>query len=181
MERRYFLTSAAAAAAAVAGKRLKAAPSDTVRVACVGLRGRGKDHIRGYSNLPNVEIVAMCDIDESVLNERADAFEKTGKKKPELFVDIRKLLEKKDIDAISIATPNHSHTLQTIWACQAGKDVYVEKPCAHNMFEARQVVAAAEKYGRMVQHGSQQRSGVGRTVVQHIKDGLIGDVYMARG
>src|ERR1043166_8378592 len=109
MERRYFLTSAAAAAAAVAGKRLKAAPSDTVRVACVGLRGRGKDHIRGYSNVPNVEIVAMCDVDESVLNQRANDFAKDGRKKPQTYVDIRKLLENKEIDAISIATPNHSH------------------------------------------------------------------------
>src|ERR1035441_10329899 len=181
MERRYFLTSAAAAAAALAGKRLKAAPSDTVRIACVGLRGRGKDHIRGYSSLRNVEIVAMCDIDESVLNERAAGLEKAGKKKPQTYVDIRKLLENKEIDAISIATPNHSHTLQTIWACQAGKDVYVEKPCSHNIFEAKQIVAAARKYGRMVQHGSQQRSGIGRAVVQHIQDGLLGDVYMARG
>ena len=182
MERRYFLTSAAAAAAAVAGKRLKAAPSDTVRIACVGLRGRGKDHIRGYSNLPNVEIVAMCDVDESVLNERAAGLEKTGKKKPETYVDIRKLLENKEIDAISIATPNHSHTLQTIWACQAGKDVYVEKPCSHNIFEAKQIVAAARKYNRMVQQGSQSRSSVAlKEAVQRMREGELGDVYMARG
>src|SRR5690349_7847408 len=182
MERRYFLTSAAAAAAAVAGKRLRAAPSDTVRVACVGLRGRGKDHIKGYSNLPNVEIVAMCDIDESVLNERAAGLEKAGKKKPQTYVDIRKLLENKDIDAISIATPNHSHTLQTIWACQAGKDVYVEKPCSHNIFEAKQIVAAARKYNKMVQQGSQIRSSKAvQEAVQSMRDGLIGDVYLSRG
>ena len=182
MERRYFLTSAAAAAAALAGKRLKAAPSDTVRIACVGLRGRGKDHIRGYSNLPNVEIVAMCDIDESVLNERAAGLEKTGKKKPQTYVDIRKLLDNKEIDAISIATPNHSHTLQTIWACQAGKDVYVEKPCSHNIFEAKQIVAAARKYNRMVQQGSQSRSSVAlKEAVQKMREGELGDVYMARG
>src|SRR5580700_10127190 len=182
MERRYFLSTAAAAAATLAGKRLKAAPSDTVRIACVGLRGRGKDHIRGYSNLSNVEIVAMCDIDESVLNERASGFEKTAGKKVQTYTDIRKLLENKEIDAISIATPNHSHTLQTIWACQAGKDVYVEKPCSHNIFEARQIVAAARKYNRMVQQGSQSRSSVAlQDGVQKMREGLIGDIYMARG
>ena len=182
MERRYFLSSAAAAAATLAGRRLKAAPSDRVRIACVGLRGRGKDHIRGYSNLENVEIVAMCDIDESVLNERASAFEKTGKTRPATYTDIRKLLEDKNIDAISIATPNHSHTLQTIWACQAGKDVYVEKPCSHNIFEAKQIVAAARKYNRMVQQGSQSRSSVAlQEGVQRMREGELGDVYMARG
>ena len=158
-----------------------ASPNDTVRVACVGFRGRGKDHIRAYSQMANVEIAALCDIDESVLNAQLAAIEKAKGKRPAAYTDIRKLLEDKSIDAISIATPNHSHTLQTIWACQAGKDVYVEKPCSHNMFEARQIVAAAQKYGRMVQHGSQQRSGVGRDVVQHINEGLLGDVYMARG
>jgi predicted dehydrogenase len=184
MERRYFLTTAAAAAASVASRRLKAAPSDTVRVACVGLRGRGKDHIRGYTALENkgVEIVAMCDVDQSVLNERAGAFEKTGKKKPQLYGDLRKLLENKEIDAISIATPNHWHTLQTIWACQAGKDVYVEKPCTHNIFEAKQIVAAARKYNRMVQQGSQSRSSVAlKEAVQKMREGELGDVYMARG
>jgi predicted dehydrogenase len=129
----------------------------------------------------NVEIAALCDIDESVLNAQVAAIEKTKGKRPAAYTDFRKLLEDKSIDAVSIATPNHSHALQTIWACQAGKDVYVEKPCSHNMFEARQIVGAAQKYGRMVQHGSQQRSGIGRVVVQHIREGLIGDVYMARG
>ena len=147
----------------------------------MGFRGRGRDHIRAYSQMANVEIAALCDIDESVLNAQAAAIEKAKGKRPAAYTDLRKLLEDKSIDAISIATPNHSHTLQTIWACQASKDVYVEKPCSHNMFEARQIVSAAQKYGRIVQHGSQQRSGIGRAVVQHINDGLLGDVYMARG
>jgi predicted dehydrogenase len=180
MDRRYFLGSAISAGVALRSSAL-ASPNDTVRVACVGFRGRGKDHIRAYSQMDNVEIAALCDIDESVLNTQLTAIEKAKGKRPAAYTDIRKLLEDKSIDAISIATPNHSHTLQTIWACQAGKDVYVEKPCSHNMFEARQIVAAAQKYGRLVQHGSQQRSGVGRNVVEHIKEGLLGDVYMARG
>lgn len=180
MNRRYFLGSAVSAGIALRSSAL-ASPNDTVRVACVGVRGRGRDHIHAYSKLQNVEIAAMCDIDESVLNSRLDAYEKAKGKRPAAYTDVRKLLEDKSIDAISIATPNHSHTLQTVWACQAGKDVYVEKPCSHDMFEARQIVAAAQKYDRIVQHGTQQRSAIGQEAVRQLRDGLIGDVYMARG
>ena len=180
MDRRYFLGSAISAGVALRPSAL-ASPNDTVRLACVGFHGRGRDHIRAYSQMTNVEIAALCDIDESVLNAQVAALEKSQGKRPAAYTDLRKLLEDKSIDAVSIATPNHSHTLQTIWSCQAGKDVYVEKPCSHNMFEARQIVAAAQKYGRIVQHGSQQRSGIGREVVQHIREGLLGDLYMARG
>jgi predicted dehydrogenase len=159
-----------------------ASPNDTVRVACVGLRGRGKSHINAFSNMPNVEIVAFCDVDEKVLGERIAGMEKAGKKRPAGYSDLRKLLEDKSIDAISIATPNHWHALQTIWACQAGKDVYVEKPCTHNMFEIQQIIAAARKYKRMVQQGSQSRSSVAlREAVQKMREGLLGEIYMARG
>jgi predicted dehydrogenase len=179
MNRRNFLGSAASAAAML--RSSAASPNDTVRMGCVGVRGRGRDHIRAYNQMPNVEIAAVCDIDESILNARVDEIEKAKGKRPAAFTDLRKLLDDKSIDAISIATPNHHHTLQTIWACQAGKDVYVEKPCSHDMFEARQIVAAAQKYNRIVQHGTQQRSSIGRVVVQKMRDGLIGDIYMARG
>jgi predicted dehydrogenase len=175
MNRRIFLGSAISAGA------LLGSPNDTVRVACVGVRGRGRDHIRAYSQMQNVEIAAVCDVDESILNARLGEIEKAKGKRPAGFTDVRKLLEDKSIDAISIATPNHHHTLQTIWACQAGKDVYVEKPCSHDMFEARQIVAAAKKYNRMVQHGTQQRSSIGREAVQKMNAGLIGDIYLARG
>src|SRR5438552_3722853 len=175
MNRRIFLGSAA-----LLGKAM-ASPNDTVRVGCVGVRGRGKDHIRAYNAMPNVEIAAICDIDESMMNARLGEIEKAKGKRPAGFTDVRKLLEDKSIDAVSIATPNHHHTLQTIWACQAGKDVYVEKPCSHDMFEARQIAAAAQKYQRMVQHGTQQRSSIGREAVQKMREGLIGDIYMARG
>ncbi len=147
----------------------------------MGVHGRGRSHLGAFSRMANVEVAAICDVDESVLNAQVSALEKAKGKRPAAFTDLRKLLEDKSIDVISIATPNHHHTLQTIWACQAGKDVYVEKPCSHNMFEARQIVAAAQKYQRMVQHGTQQRSGIGRVVVQQLRDGLIGDIYMARG
>ena len=163
---------------------LKAAPSinDTVRVACVGIRGQGRAHIHMYSQMPTVEIAALCDVDESVLNQRTQEMVSAGKKKPAGYTDVRKLLEDKSIDAISIATPNHWHSLMGIWACQAGKDVYVEKPCSHNIFEGHQLVQAAAKYNRIVQHGTNSRSGVAvREAVEKMRAGVIGDVYMARG
>src|SRR6266567_7918951 len=180
MNRRYFLTSSALAGAQLATTGLASA-NDTVRVACVGVRGQGGAHIKAYSAMPNVEIAAVCDVDESVLSKRLGEIESSGKKRPAGFTDIRKVLEDKSIDAISIATPNHWHSLMGIWACQAGKDVYVEKPCAHDMFEARQIVAAAQKYNRLVQHGTNCRSGVAREAVQKLQEGVIGDLYMSRG
>ncbi|MBL8210373.1 MAG: Gfo/Idh/MocA family oxidoreductase [Bryobacterales bacterium] len=181
MERRHFLMSSAAlASSAMQGL---SSPNDTIRVACVGIRGQGRSHIGAYSKMPNVEIAALCDVDDNVMRQRLADLDKMGKKKPAVYSDLRKLLEDKSIDAISIATPNHQHTLQTIWSLQAGKHVYCEKPCAHNMFEAKQIVAAARKYDKqLVQHGTNSRSGVAiREAMQHMRDGLIGDVYMARG
>src|SRR5690349_9666736 len=180
MNRRHFVMGSLAAGAAVRSRAL-ASPNDTVRVACVGVHGQGRTHIAKYSAMENVEIAAICDVDESVLNARVEEIEKAGKKRPAGYTDLRKLLEDKSIDAISIATPNHNHTMQTIWGCQAGKHVYVEKPCAHDMFEARQIVAAAKKYNRLVQHGTNSRSGAARDAVKQLREGVIGDVYLARG
>jgi predicted dehydrogenase len=181
MNRRYFLMSSAPMAARLRASSLPS-PNDTVRVACVGVRGQGRAHIRSYAAMPEVEIAALCDVDESVLEARLSEIEKMGKKRPAAFVDYRKLLEDKSIDAVSLATPNFHHALQTIWACQAGKDVYVEKPCTHNIFEARQIVAAARRYDRIVQHGANTRSSAGaQEGVRQLRQGLIGEVYMARG
>jgi hypothetical protein len=156
--------------------------NERVRVAICGVRGRGNDHIHGFSRVPGTELAALCDVDENVSNQRLGEIEKLDLPRPKSYVDIRKLLEVKEIDAISIATPNHWHSLMAIWACQAGKDVYVEKPCSHNMFEARQIVAAARKYDRIVQQGSQRRSAVAlQEAVQKMRAGVIGDLYMARG
>jgi predicted dehydrogenase len=182
MNRRVFLMGSAAAASAAFNAGALAGPNDRLRVACVGIRGRGRAHINALSKLPDVELAALCDIDESVLEQRSADVEKAGKKRPAGYTDFRNLLEDKTIDAVTIATPNHVHSLQTIWACQAGKDVYVEKPCSHNMFESKQIVAAARKYSRIVQHGSQHRSDPSmQEAVAKIKEGLIGDVYMGRG
>ena len=152
--------------------------NDRVRVAICGLNGRGKDHIHGFSQVSNVEIAALCDVDENVLRKRQG--EVDGK--PQTFVDIRKMLEDRSIDAISIATPNHWHALMAIWACQAGKDVYVEKPCSHNLWEGSQLVRAAEKYNRIVQHGTQIRSARAiQKAVTSLHEGGLGEVYLARG
>ena len=158
------------------------AASDRVRVAVLGVNGRGKDHISGFMGLENVEVATLCDPDASLLAERAKEIEKQYGKKVKAVQDLRKVFDDKEIDAVSIATPNHWHALATIWACQAGKDVYVEKPGAHNIWEGRRMIEAARKYNRIVQHGVQLRSSPAiQEAVRHLRDGVIGNVYMARG
>jgi predicted dehydrogenase len=131
--------------------------NDDIRVAVVGINGRGGSHIGAFDEMEGVRLAALCDVDRNVLDKRAKKFEDKNIKLDK-YVDIRELLENKNIDAISIATTNHWHSLATIWACQAGKDVYVEKPCSHNVFEGRKCVEAARKYKRIVQHGTQSRA-----------------------
>ncbi len=187
MNRRHFLMGTAGVAAL--SRSARSSPNDTIRVACIGVgdpdigvKGQGNAHLQAYSAMRNVEVAAICDVDERLLGHGQNLVEKTGRKRPAGVKDFRKILEDKSIDAVSIATPDHHHALQAIWACQAGKDVYVEKPCSHNIFEARQIVAAAHKYDRIVQHGVNARSGAAvREAVQKMREGLIGDVYMARG
>jgi len=182
LNRRDFLwaTGAGLATLALRGKVLGA--NDRVRLAVCGLRGRGKDHIAGFSHLPNVEIAALCDVDENILNQRAREIEKMGLPRPRPYADVRKLLEDKDVDAVSVATPNHWHALIGIWTCQAGKDLYIEKPCSHNQWEGRQLVRAVRKYNRICQHGSQARSNPGMLEgIERLREGLIGDPYLARG
>jgi predicted dehydrogenase len=186
INRRDFIKSSAEAAAVGSlGFNIKTragSPNDTIRVAVVGVRGQGNSHIREYMRMENVEIAALCDVDESQLKLRSGEVEKSKNKKPAEFVDIRKLLEDKSIDVISIATPNHWHSLMGIWACQAGKDVYIEKPCSHTFWEGKQLVAAARKYNRIVQHGTNSRSTPAlREAMQKMKEGVIGEVYMSRG
>ncbi|HJZ96867.1 MAG TPA: Gfo/Idh/MocA family oxidoreductase, partial [Candidatus Solibacter sp.] len=142
----------------MAGPHQVLGANERVRVALCGVRGRGSDHLKNYSKLPNVEIAAICDVDESVRTKCLSNMDQMGMAKPKTYVDIRKLLEDKSIDAISIATPNHWHALMAIWGCQAGKDVYVEKPCTHNLWEGQQLIKAAQRYNRIVQHGTQIRS-----------------------
>jgi predicted dehydrogenase len=179
VDRRHFLMSSVALPAVLNASKLQS-PNDTIRVAVVGFHGRGKAHISAYLKIPKVEIAALCDVDGAVLEQGCKMVEAAGKKRPATFVDMRKLLDDQSIDAISLATPNFHHTVQTIWGLQAGKDVYVEKPCSYNMFEAQQIIAASRKYDRIVQDGT----GAGAQLHEakrRLSEGIIGDVYMARG
>ena len=181
MNRRHFMMSSAAATAAQA-VRTTDSPNDTVRVAVIGCGGRGASHMGAWTGMPNVSLAALVDVDDTHAERYIGQLQRRGKNPVPTFRDIRKVLDDKNIDAVSIATPNHWHTLQAIWACQAGKDVYVEKPCSHNVFESRQIVAAARKYNRMVQQGSQSRSSPAlQEAVQKMKAGEFGEIYMARG
>ena len=128
--------------------------NDDLRLAVVGFRGQGGLHLRLLRELPGVRVVALCDADRAVL-ERGVSEAARMEQPVEGYVDVRKLLESKNVDAVTTATPNHWHCLVTVWACQAGKDVYVEKPLSHNIFEGRKSVEAAAKYQRIVQWGNQ--------------------------
>jgi len=182
LRRREFLKTSLLATTALTAMpaRLWAAvngANSDVRVAVVGLNGRGGGHISEYRKIKGVRIAALCDVDLRVLEAK-------GKSVPEAmkFQDIRKLLESKEIDAISIATTNHWHALMTIWACQAGKDVYVEKPCSHNVFEGRQSVEAARKYNRIVQHGTQKRGSAGAAKLRAlVESGAYGKLLVSKG
>ncbi len=158
------------------------AASDTIRVAIVGIRSRGQEHIRGFHTQPGVEIVAFCDVDENILRQRTSEYEKLSGRSVRQVRDLRELLDDKSIDVVSFATPNHWHALGGIWAMQAGKHTYIEKPCSHNVWEGRQLVKAARKYNRLCQHGTQGRSTPAiRQAIQKLREGVIGEVYMTRG
>ena len=183
MERRTFVKNAAGLAVAASALAPASAigANETIRVAVLGVNGRGQDHIKGLQPLENVEVTTLVDPDLEVGSKRAAEFEKTYGKKVKVVQDMRTVFDDKDIDAVTIATPNHWHTLAAIWACQAGKDVYVEKPSTHCYNEGHSLVAAAKKYNRIVQHGVQLRSSEAiQEAVQQLNDGIIGDVYMAR-
>ena len=156
--------------------------NERVNMAVIGFNSRGNEHIGKWCGNKEAELVALCDVKGSVLENGAKALNAKLGKKMKTFTDMRDLFADDSIDAVSIATPNHWHTLASIWAMQAGKDVYVEKPCSHNVWEGRQLVNAAKKYGRIVQHGTQIRSSAGvQEGIQKLKEGVIGEVYMARG
>jgi len=161
---------------------LHKSPNDTINVAVIGIRSRGKDHYRALVKIPNVKIATLCDIDQRLFPKAVAEIEELTGYKPAIETEYRKVLEDKDIDVVSIATPNHWHALQTIWACQAGKDVYVEKPVSHTVLEGRKIVEAARKYNRVVQTGTQARSSIAvLKAMDFLNDGGIGDIYMAKG
>jgi predicted dehydrogenase len=192
--RRDFLNRSALFAAAVAAgtsqahaevkaNATSASANDRLRVAVVGVHGRGMSHVGGYGKKNNCEIVAICDCDEAVIGKAMESVTKARSGDAPKFVkDFRKLLEDKSIDIISIATPNHWHALMAVWAMRAGKDVYCEKPATHNVHEGRLMVEAARKHKRICQVGTQSRSTAGmRAAIAHIHAGKIGKVSLAYG
>ncbi|MGL4513113.1 MAG: Gfo/Idh/MocA family protein [Lacipirellulaceae bacterium] len=181
LDRRDFLTATAAGAATFAlGSRVAQAAADAadLRIAVIGVRGQGDSHIHSLGK----NVVALCDVDASVLAERAAQCKERLGRAVDTFSDYRKLLERDDIDGVSIATPNHTHCLLAIAAIEAGKHVYVEKPVSHNIWEGRQLVAAARKHGRVVQCGTQSRSSPGlQQAVAWVQSGALGKTRYAVG
>ena len=186
--RREFLRTASVAGTSLllspglsAGSFFTGSPNDKVVLGIMGTHSRGDFLARTFAKLPNVEVGYICDVDQNVLNKTIADIEKITGKKPQGFTDIRKLLEKKDFDALAIAAPDHWHAPATIMGCQAGKHVYVEKPCSHNPHEGEMAVEAAGKYKRLVQMGSQRRSFSNvNALVADLRAGAIGRPYFAR-
>ncbi|MGA0374058.1 MAG: Gfo/Idh/MocA family protein [Flavobacteriaceae bacterium] len=185
--RRNFIkkTAAASSATFLAPSIISASvfgANDRINASVLGINGRGKNHISSLMKQKNVQVVNLCDPDMNLLTARQKEFKNKYKKDVSLEQDLRRVMDNKDIDVVSIASPNHWHSLSVIWACQAGKDVYVEKPGSHNIFEGRKMVEAAQKYDRIVQHGVQLRSSPAiNEAIGLLRDGYIGNVYMARG
>jgi predicted dehydrogenase len=155
--------------------------NEAIRIAVAGINGRGNSHIGEYEKMKDVRIAYLVDPDSRLFPARVKQIENNSKTTPKTQADIRKVLEDKDVDAVSVATPNHWHSLITIWSCQAGKDVYVEKPCSHNIHEGRIALDTARKYNRIVQHGTQSRSGGGwDKVAAVIASGQLGKLLVSR-
>ena len=187
MNRRDFLKSAAAGAAfstfavGTSGREVLGA-NDRINVAVAGINGRGQSHMRAFSGMDNVQVTHLVDPDSRLFDSRKSKVEDWGGNSPKCVQDVRRVLDDDSVDVVSIATCNHWHSLMTVWACQAGKDVYVEKPLSHNVFEGRKAVEAARKYDRVVQHGTQSRSSAGQAKeIVAVKSGTYGELTVAKG
>jgi predicted dehydrogenase len=186
LNRRAFVKGTAVTAAAFSTLPLRSlaqlrSAGDEIRVGVVGFRGRGQDHLGGLSKVDGVRITGLCDVDKGVLEKEEAKWKQRGVD-VEAHTDVRRLLESKNVDVISIATPNHWHALAAIWAIQSGKDVYLEKPVSHNVWEGRKIVEAARKYNKIVQTGTQSRSSTGiKECFAWLKEGHLGKMTLARG
>jgi predicted dehydrogenase len=190
LSRRKFLRGAAAVGAAfplftIAGTKASGkviGANDTVRIGVAGTGGRGGEHMSQWTSQEKVQITYLIDPDKAKSAAGAQRVEGRQKTKPKTVQDIRQALDDKELDAVSIATCNHWHSLIAIWACQAGKDVYVEKPISHNVFEGRKCVEAAKKYNRVVQHGTQSRSSLNfARAIAAVQSGKYGKLLVSRG
>jgi predicted dehydrogenase len=156
--------------------------NDRVNIACIGIRSQGGSHVNNFPKIAGVHLKTLCDIDENNFAERLADLEKAGRPKPETVWDMRRVFDDKDIHAVTFGTPNHWHALGSIWAAQAGKHVYVEKPACHTVWEGRQMVNAARKHKVLMQVGFQNRSRKNAAAaVKFMRDGKLGKVYRARG
>jgi len=181
--RRQFLAAASATAVTtLATPAAFAAANEEIRVVIVGLNGIGRTHLFGFPEISGVRVVGACDVDSAVLGKRAEEFQKKYNTKLKTYRDMRQVYDDPDVDAVVLAVPNHWHGLGTVWGCQAGKDVYTEKPCSHNIWEAGQMQKAAEKYDRIVQIGIQRRSFSHlQDFFQEIQQGALGKVKHVKG
>lgn len=183
IDRRSFISGAAAAGIALAlpSRGAKAAANDRVSVCVIGVRGRGSGLGTNLAGLPDAQVTHICDVNELLLESYGKKIAEVQKSVPKAVQDLRRVLDDKSVDAIVVATPDHWHALATIWGCQAGKHVYVEKPVSNNIFEGRQMVAAARKYNRVVQVGTQSRSVEHyQEIMRLIGEGRIGRVHLAK-
>jgi predicted dehydrogenase len=198
IERRDFLKKAALssggimAAPSIINNMISDSPNERVNVAVIGISGnrprvrgmiggRGIVHIRNYAKVPNVRVATICDVDERLFPNVSAEVEKLYGSKPRTEYDFRKVLDDKNIDAVSICVPDHWHALMAVMACQAGKDMYVEKPVCHNISEGRKIVQAARKYNRIVMGGELRSSKAAKEAIKFIHEGKLGKVYMAKG
>lgn len=156
--------------------------NNRVRVAVAGINGRGRSHITGFGGMKDVEVAYLVDPDSRLFASRSKIVKDSTGNTPACVQDIREALDDKQLDVVSIVTPNHWHALMGVWACQAGKDVYVEKPCSHNIFEGRKLVEAARKYARLVQHGTQRRSDPQwARLTEDVRNGKYGKLLVSYG
>jgi predicted dehydrogenase len=186
LSRRLFLEESLLAAAATTGvsrvlvaaepDKQSKSPNDRLSVAVIGVNSRGGDHARAFDSRDDCVLSYICDADSAVGEKVAARF----KSKPKFVQDMRRIFDDKSVDIVSIATPNHWHSLAAIWAMQAGKDVYVEKPLSHNISEGRRMVQVARKYNRICQGGTQYRSsGSNRAAAQYVREGKLGQIRLA--
>jgi len=182
LEKSVLAGGAALATTTFAGSsRGASSANEKLVIAVMGVHGRGKALASEFASLEDVEVAAVCDVDDAVLPAAVSAVESKQGKAPRTEKDFRRLLDDDAIDALAIAAPDHWHALATILACQAGKDVYVEKPISHNLIEGRRMVEAARRYNRIVQVGTQRRSGAHfASMVDYLRSGKLGKVSLAR-
>ncbi len=183
-DRRKFIASSAAsvgtlAAASAIGAAAK--PNEKIILAVMGVHGRGKQLLRGFTGFPDVEVAYICEVDENVVPAALRQINPRHKRKPRVEKDIRRVIADKNVDAIVIAAPDHWHALATVWACQGGKHVYVEKPASHNIIEGRRMVQAARRHNRVVQVGTQRRSAAHyRSARELVRSGKLGKIPFVR-